>query len=316
MSQFLIRHRNFMNHFLMRQFLSTLNLCTPILLAYFIFPTFVMSAIGIVIFSLLVASNLAFSSYLSSSNIENGLKFVPSEKYKKMFEEQIEQAGLKPSQVSLRYAYNDDAIGLTLFNTVIVDPMLWKGIKDDPAFLSAQQVINTHIIPTLPETKKKLHIQFNALLTEPAQRFIFKHELGHVADKYSYKRIALTGCIGALSTTNALLFVRIFIDSFNGFIVFGGAVIVAMLTDSLVSYSSNIFFKARKEKAADFFAAQTCSKEEVEAAADFFEGYEVSAQEFRKSIGQTFTDIAPMFFRGYVSGADRAKYLRKIAQLK
>jgi hypothetical protein len=301
---------------LSRQLFATLNLSLMILCVYFAAPAFALSTIGIAFCALGMGLYIALTTYRSSWNVERRLQFVPSEKYKKMFEEQIEQVGLQPSQVSLRYAYNDDGVGLTLFNTVMVDPMLWKGIEDDPAFLNAQQVINMQIIPALPEEKKKLHAQLNALLTQPVQRFIFKHELGHVADQFSYKKIALIGCIGFVSTANALFFTQATINHFNGWMVFVGAVIIAMFTDLFLSYSSNIFFKARKEKAADFFAAKTCSKEEIEAAADFFEGYEVSAQEFRKSSGETFTDSAPMFFRGYIDGKNRAHYLREIAQSK
>ena len=58
---------------------------------------------------------------------------------------------------------------------------------------------------------------------------------------------------------------------------YAGAVcgmVVAGTLDLLLTYASNLLFRARQEINADFFAARTCSDAELEEAAAFFESYE------------------------------------------
>lgn len=302
-----------MNIFL-QSFIGHINFALPIAIVYYYFPDFVLSLSGAVFFGLMIGAYIVWLHYYQNSALVKRLQFMPSGSAAEYFNKQVVAAGLDPRNVILRYGYNDDQIGVTVFNAVIIDQMLWKNI-DDPECLKAQEVVKTHIIPTLSESKKRQLAQINEALTEPAQRFIFNHELGHVADNYGYKRLGLTGLSGFFSVFSGLYFVAKFITVLDPMTMLLGAFMVAILVDVTCPYFINYFFKSYKELQADRFAARVSSKQEIEAAADFFEKYETIAQEYRDAIGDF--SLIPLVFRiGYVDGHERVRRLRKLAQGK
>lgn len=295
-------------------FLGCLNIALPIAVLYYYFPSFVLSLVGIVMLGFVVGASLFWLYYNQNIALTRRLQFSPSGDAAENFNTQIKAAGLNPQKVAVRYGYNDDQIGVTIFNMVVVDQMLWKNIND-PEFLKAQEVIKMHILPTLSEAKKKQLAQINEALTEPAQKFIFKHELGHVADNYGYKKLLLIGLSGFISVVTALYFAAKFIGVFDSVSVFLSALFLLFFIDTISPYLINYFFKSYKELQADRFAAKYSTKEEINAAADFFEKYEVYAQEYRNVIGDS--SFIPLVFRvGYVESHERVKRLRKLAALK
>ncbi|MFT6765918.1 MAG: hypothetical protein ACJAZS_000812 [Alteromonas naphthalenivorans] len=291
-------------------------LSLPFVVAYMYRPQFILSITGALLCSLLIGLRTAFVHYKQADNLAKNLKYSPTGECKDYFDEQIKEAGLNPDDIALRYAYCDSSIAMTVFNTVMVDQMIWKSIDKDPICIEAQSIIKTHIQPTLPAHTKQLHIKINDALTPKAQRFIFKHELGHVVDHYSWKKIALNGVIGFAAMYSGFYVAQVLIAAYDGLLVFGAAVSAASFVGLSLTWIGNALFKAPREKDADLFAAQYSSKEEVEAAADFFEKYEACSQEYRKAIGDTHSEIAPRFLMGYVSGQERVQYLRKIAASK
>lgn len=301
---------------LYREFIGIFSLSFIPLVFYFHMSERIKKMVGILLCSFIMGAYVAAVSYRAAWNFERQLIFEPEEKYRKKFEKQIEEVGMCPNQVKLRYAYNDDAIGLTLFNTIIIDPMLWKSLEKDIAFTNAQKIINTYVMPAVSPAKKKFQEQLNKSLTPLVQRFIFKHELSHVDDNFSWKKIILVGFLSILTTFIVLNLVTMMLPFWSGWLVYVLALLLAVGINLGLNWTSNYFFKAKKEKEADLFAAKYCSKEEINAAADFFEQYEKNAKELRKTDGITWTDCAPQFFRGYASGEDRVKYLREIAESK
>lgn len=298
----------------MKELNSFAQLSLPFVIIYFYKPEFILSFHGAIFCSLLVGLRAVFIFYQQTNNLVKGLKFVPTGKSKEYFDKQIKEVGLNPDDVSLRYAYCDSNIALTAFNTIMIDQMIWKGFDEDSVCIEAQNVIKTHIEPALSVHSKKLHKEIKDALTSDAQKFIFKHELGHVVDNYSWKKIALNGVIGFLGMYFGFYVAQSLIGVYDGLLVFCLAITSAGLTDVSLSWLSNALFKAPKEKEADMFAVKYSSKQEIEAAANFFEKYERYAKDYRKVIGDTHSGIAPRFLMGYVPGKERVQYLRNAAQ--
>jgi Zn-dependent protease with chaperone function len=205
---------------------------------------------------------------------------------------------------------------MALLNTVLIDPMVWHGIDDDPEVAKIKDVIQKYILPGVAESNKALHATIKKILSPDAQFFIFRHELGHVWYNYSYKRILLVGLIGFISAGAALMAARATMLAWNGTAALLVGIVVGAAADLFLSYSSNIFFKAREEKKADLFAAHFSSKKEIEAAADFFEQYEHHAQEYRKSIGGLIARMPTIILSGHIDGVTRGRYLRDVARSK
>ncbi len=299
---------------ILQEILGISRLSVPLALLYLLFPHRLFSFLGITVCALVMGTYVAYATYKTTKNMADGLKHVPSEQHMRVFHSEITQCGLQPEDVCLRYAYADDGIAITMLNTVAIDPMLWKGITDDPEFTKAKGIIETHVIPGIPEDKKKLHTKINEALSPDAQKFIFRHELGHVFHNYSNKRILLTGIIGAVTALTGLLSAYTVITTVGsiGAVLLG--ILVASATDLFLTYSSNLFFKAREEKKADMFAIRYSSKEEINAAADFFEQYEQCAQEYRKNTGGLMNSMPTTLLTGHPDGITRSHYLKANTQ--
>lgn len=302
-----------MNNLLL-SLIAHFNIALPIAVLYYYFPAFVLSFSGAITLSFFWAAYVFYLNYAQSKALMGRLQFAPSGDSVEYFNKQIRQAGLDPQKVIMRYGYNDDQLAITNFTMIVIDQMLWKGIND-PEFVKAQEVVTAHVLPTLIEPKKRFQAQINEMFTEPVQRFIFKHELGHVADNYGYKKLILMALSAFLSVFSGLCFTAQFITVLDPLTMLLGALLIAATIDVVCPYLINYFFKSYKELEADRFAARVSSKQEIEAAADFFEKYEIYAQECRAAIGDS--SLIPLVFRiGYVDGHERVKRLRKLAQGK
>ncbi len=299
---------------ILQQIIGISRLSVPFIILYSLFPRHVFSLLGIGLCALVMGTYLTYTTHKATKNLADGLKHVPSEQHMERFHREITQCGLQPKDICVRYAYADDGIAVTMLNTVAIDPMLWKGITDDPEFINAKNIIETHVIPTVPENKKTLHAKINETLSPQAQKFIFRHELGHVFHNYSNKRVLLTGVIGAVTACTGLLSAYAAITTLGGIGALLIGILVGSATDLVLSYSSNLFFKAREEKKADVFAVQYSSKEEINAAADFFEQYEQYAQEYRNSTAGLMNSMPSTLLTGYTDGVTRANYLRDNTQ--
>lgn len=87
--------------------------------------------------------------------------------------------------------------------------------------------------------------------------------------------------------------------------------LAAGVTDLLLSYSSNYFFKAREEINADLFAARHSTRDETAAAADFFEAHQNILDTHKE---QTLVAKIPgIILSGHPNGKTRANYLRKLS---
>lgn len=295
---------------ILNEVINIARLSIPFVVLYSLLPRHLFSFLGIAISCLAVGAYVSYTYYKNTKNSVNRLQFIPSEQYMEPFHAEVTKCGLQPDKVCLRYAYNDDKIAQTMFNTIILDPMLWKGIADDPTCIAVKEVLKTHVVPGIPDAKKNLQAHINEALCADAQKFIFRHELGHIVYNYSYKLIFVTGLIGIITTLLGLLAAYTLLPIVGGVVTLILSIMIASSTDLLLTYSANHFFKAREEKKADLFARTYSSKEEIDAAARFFECYEQYAQEYRAHTPSLLHSLPNTILTGYPDGATRANYLR------
>ena len=295
-----------------RQLIGIWRLSLPLIALYFLFPAFLFSFSGIVLCSLAIGLYVAYLTLNSTRNMSAGLKFSPTGVYKDMFTEDAILCGFRPIDVRLRYAYADDGIGMCMFNTIVVDPMVWLGVDDDPQVIEVKKIIVTQVLPSVQENKKIMHAKIKEIISPEALRFIFRHELGHVFYNYSYKNILLKLIIGAITAATGLTSAMFILKLFNPLagLLFG--IVVAAFVDLFITYLSNWFFKLYQEKKADVFAAKFSSNEEIEAAALFFEQYGEIAREYRDTLGGINLVLPTVILIGYLDGSDRARFLRSL----
>ena len=296
-----------------QELIGIFNVSLPIIFVAYFFPQYVFTVWGVIFLACAVGAYLFFRNFQATIAGKKSLLFAPTGAQRELLFREAERCGVSADAVDFRYAYCDDAISLTMFDTIALDPMLWTGI-DDPEFAKAHDIVVQHVLPTIPENKKQFHVKIKEILSPDAQKFIFRHELAHVLYNFSNKRIVINGVIGFLFTIAALATAFVVLPVLGVWPAIAGGILVAASVDLLLSYATNYFFKARAEKNADLFAVQFSSNKEINEAADFFAGYELAAQEYRKSIG--FPVHPPIFITGYINGVDRAEYLNQLADLK
>lgn len=299
-----------------QQIVGAINLSLPFIFLYHVAPHYALSLEGMMLYCFAVGIYIGYTTYVSTKNQLKALLFSPTGAYEQKFNDEIIRCGFDSKKVLVRYAYTDDAIAMTLFNTIVVDQMLWDTIQEDPEALKARDVIEKHILPSIPENKKEMHQAIKNNLTPHVQNFIFRHELAHVLYNYSYKRVLIVSLMGAAATGVALALAFKLNPLLGGLSTLLIAICAGAIADLLFAYATNFFFKAYEEKRADIFATRFSSKEEIEAAADFFEHYELAARKYRETIGSIMFRLPTTIVNGYVDGLSRARYLREIACLK
>jgi len=296
------------------QILGVINISVSLIIFYYCIPQYFFSFWCILLCSFMVGTYLTYQTYKIAKSQRSVLTFIPSDRYLQAFQREITACGMRPQDITLRYGYADDSVALTLLNTVVIDPMMWSGIGDDPECCKIKEVIETHILPGIAENKKTFQAHIKTIACSKAQCFIFRHELGHVYHNDPYKRIAVAGTIGTVATYAGLIAAHTVIGPWGGIAAIAVGMVVGAFADLFLSYSSNLLFKTREEKRADVFAARFSSKDEIEAAADFFEQYEHHAHEYRKSVGGLIAFMPTIILSGHPNGIARARYLREIAR--
>ena len=295
---------------LLQEAIAVIRIAIPLILFYNNISKNVLSFWGILASSLVFGTYVGFVHYQQAHNQVKGLLFAPSGEHADLFYKEITHCGLKPESICLRYSYCDDQIACTNFSTILIDPMVWKGIENDSEVQKIKTVIEQHILPTVPEIKKTMHTQINTLLTEDAQKFIFRHELGHIDHNYSNKCIIFLGASGACALASGLIVASITLASLGGLAATIFGMTVGGTLDILLAYAKNVIFTLPHEWLADDFAIQHSSSQEIKAAADFFEQYEVGAQEVREATVLFSRVIPSEILSGHPQGEKRAAYLR------
>lgn len=290
-----------------QQIIGTFNLSIPLLVLAWIYPSLFQTVFGVVSCSILMGLYILYLNYKATKNYAVVFTYIPSGTYKEVFEESIRVCKVDPQTIHLRYGNTNEQLAVAVFSTIIIDPLLWQGITEDPVALQVKNILDVHTVPLLTDVQKTRIAMIHDLFSLPAQRFIFKHELGHVFHRYSTKKLAIIGLIGACATY-AGISTAIALQSMGALAILIG-IFVGGLTDLLLSYASNVVFKSYEEKRADRFAACYSTQEEIEAAADFFERHhEVCVT--HQGPQNILTKLPSIIVSGHLSGKARADYIR------
>ncbi len=281
-----------------------------LIITYNINPNFLITIPGQLVCSISIGMYLYFLSYKQLQNMQNSLLYSPSEGHKDAFDNLIQQCNVDPKSVIVKYAYIAEGIAMAAGKTIIIDPLLWHGIDDDPQAISVKDIFTLHLEKNLTANQKTQMAEFHQLLTPESQRFIFKHELGHIVQNFATKKLLLIFFLSFLATYIGIT-ATIFALQIHGFVAIFAGILVSGCIDLFLTYGSNVVWKLQEEKAADRFAVQYSSTEDVQAAALFFENHQHVIDRYKQP-GNFMTSLPSVILSGHQHGTARSSYLLKL----
>ena len=295
---------------LRQQISGIINLSFPLIIVYAIYPPFLLTLPGQIACATALGFYVWYLSYKGLIQLTKTLQFIPTGDHKDEFEGLIKSCNLETSTIILKYAYTNESIAMAAINTVIIDPITWHGLSDDPQAIKVEEIFKMHIEPNLTVLQKERIASIHELLTLPAQRFLFKHELGHVVHNFSYKKLAIIFSIGSLAAYSGII-AAVYALQIHGLLAILVGMFVGGSVDLFLTYVSNILFKLQEEKAADRFAAKYSSDEEIQAAAYFFEQHQYILDK-GKEMNSLLSFVPASIFTGYQTGSDRSACLLQL----
>lgn len=297
-----------------KQIEGVINLSFPIIILYNISPLFLLTIPGQIFCSFAVGAYLYFMHYKQLQNLQNSLQFSPSGDHQEFFNNIMETCQVDPDSVILKYAYIPEGIALTAGKTIVIDPILWHGVSDDVQAGKVEEIFKVHIEPGLTDAQKAQIEAIHQLLTPESQRFIFKHELAHVVRNFSCIKLLVVFIVAFLATYSGILAAVIALQV-HGLLAILVGMFVGGCMDLFLTYGSNVVWKLQEEKAADYFAAQYSSDEDIQAAALFFENYQHVIDRYKES-GNFIANLPQAVLSGHQHGSARSVYLRGLMSQK
>ena len=294
------------------QIIGVINLTLPIIAIAYYYPLFLQNNWGISLCSIAIGLYVFFLNYKATKKNENAFLFIPTGACKEEFEKTIQECNLNPQTINLRYGYSNEGLAMTIFSTIIIDPLIWHDLDEDPEALKVKGILATHIIPTLSDTQKNRINKTKEAFTSGAQRFIFKHELGHIFYNYSNKKLFLMSILGAIATWSGIYTTMVTLKYLSIFAIPFG-MFVGGLNDLFLMFLSNLFFKAQEEKKSDIFAAYYSSKADINDAADFFEKHQMIL-DANPEPNNIFSKFPSVLMTGHPHGIIRSRYLREFTK--
>ncbi len=297
---------------LKQQLIGTVRLTTPVVIAYYLIGPCVCTYVSLrCLIATLLGCCVGYKQYVAMKALANSLLYKPTMPHKQALDSVLQHCNLDPSRVAIRYAFTNGQVAMCILNTVVIDPSILPALPTDEAAVKVCNIIEETMLPSLTEKQRDFLQQQKATITPESHAFMVRHELGHVAHKYSHKRIVATGAVCFIASFAAM----------TAFVVL--APLVGTLTacllccclgsclDIVMSYIVQGTFKYNAEKKADFFAAHRSTVQELHAAAAFFEHHEVHLGQVRSGIAQY---LPARYLSGHPSGQERSCYLRTFAR--
>ncbi len=297
-----------------QQIIGIINLSVPIIILFKFSPDFVFSLVGTLFCSALTGIYICYLNGKIGKNMIRSLKYSPTSQNLEKLTKLIVECNVDPKSVTLNYAYTNEMIAMATFNNIIIDPIVWSGLDEDPEALKVKDIFNQAIEPTLSPRQKSRLDGIKEVLSAGAQRFIFKHELGHVFHNFSNRNLGIICAIGMVSTYIGIMTASK-VMCLGGIVAIIAGMFAGGISDLLFSYTSNILFKSNEEKKADMFAARYSSPEDIKEAADFFERHQAILDKHQEP-GTMLPRIPSIITTGHPNGRSRAFYLHKIAEQK
>ncbi len=292
----------------MQQLVGVVNLSLPLVFLYQIFPYFVLSLHGMVFCAFLMGLYAYWLGRNNTYKLVKSLKCTPSGIQLQEFAALVNACQVDTSRVNLFYAYTQEAIAFAAFDTIIIDPVVWHSVDQDENAQKVCAVFSASIEPQLNEHQKTRLSAIKAALTPGAQRFIFRHELGHVVHKFSYKKLFVIFVSAIIAAFFGLLAARALMN-ISGLLALIVGMVIGGVSDVLLTFASNLLFKMREEKCADEFAMRYSSEQDIKEAADFFERHQVIVDE-HKDKKSLWALLPSEITTGHPNGFVRASFLR------
>lgn len=293
---------------LLQSIISAINLSLPVIVFFYMFPEQVCNSWMPLIISCIMGIYIWYLNYIQHKALESRLLYFPSDKYQEIFESYIKSCNIDPKKIVVKYAYTAQQIAMAISNTIIIDPTTCSICSHDENALPVKNVFHQLYESHLNELSKKRQTWQSENLTPEIQSFIFKHELGHVVDHYSYKKLWVIFFIGTLTIYGAIGATKIFLSSIGTIGSISIGLIIGIFLDNFLTLFSNLVFKVAAEKRADKFAAKYSSSEEITQAADFF-AREQEIIEIYKDPNNLLLKLPSEILSGHPSGKHRKKYL-------
>ncbi len=297
-----------------KQIEGVINLSLPIIILYNVYPPFLLTIPGQIICSVGLGLYLYVIHYQQLQNLQKALLYGPSGNHKEFFTSLIQECQVDPSSVILKYAYVQESIAMTAGKTVIIDPILWHGVSDDPQASKVEEIFTTHIEKNLTDDQKAQLADIRQLLTPESQRFIFKHELGHVMHNFSSKKLCIIFMVGFFATFSGIM-AALFALQIHGLLAIIAGMFVGGCMDLFLTYASNVVWKLQEEKAADRFAVEYSSNEDIQAAARFFENHQHVLDRYAEA-GNFLAQLPSVVVSGHQHGSVRSAYLLQLMSQK
>lgn len=298
-----------------QQIVGCVNLSIPIITLFYFAPYLLHNIIACIVASVALGIYIWYLNYLQHNNLQKNLRYSPTGTHKDLFENIIRSCDVNPETISIKYAYTEQQIAMALGSTIIIDPTTCTICHDDPQATSVMNVFTQLYEPRLNSLAQHRQVWQRQNLTPDIQMFIFKHEIGHIVDNYSYKKLWIIFGIGSLATLSGIITAKLVMNHVGGFTAIVTGILAGAIADLLLTYGSNYFFKVAKERKADIFAAQHSTAEEITQTAHFF------AQEH--DIIERYKDPKNLWFRlpitilsGHPNGKTRQAYLLELARSK
>lgn len=297
-----------------QQIMGVIQLSLPVIIIYSIYPALVIDPRGQLFLALLLGFYMWYLHKVQHDALIKSLIYVPTGDHKQAFEELIRACKVAPETIALRYAYTGGQLAMAVGRTIIVDPLTSTLWADDGEAIKVKDIFESAIHGTLSIVQKTRITGFREQMSAGAERFIFKHELGHVVDNFAWKKLWTIFILGTFAAYCGIA-AGVAGLRFGGFGAIVIGIFVGGLVDIVAGYLSNAFFKAAAEKRADFFAVQHSPYRDVEEAADFFVKHQEIIDLHKEQ--DTFLNKLPsIIISGHMHGKKRAIYLRRLVEQK
>ena len=136
-----------MLNMLKREVLGIVNLSMPLIVVYQFYPMAITSLWGVLGCSLLVGLYVYYLNVKQSKNLVASLKYSPSEPYKQEWMRLVQSCNLSEDAVSLRYAYTAENTAMAVYQTLIIDPVVWTLSDQDPEAQKIKDIFQKFIDP-------------------------------------------------------------------------------------------------------------------------------------------------------------------------
>ena len=263
--------------------IAMINLSTPIVVLFIVYPALLHNPIIKLLCSLGIGLYIWLIYYFQTKNLKKKFIDLPSTDYRVTFDAIIKSCNAKPEDFTIKYAYTAQQLAITFRNTIIIDPINFTLCNSDSNCQLTIANYKQHSLPHLNLFQQKLEEVRQSDFNDQVQKFIVRHEIGHIINHYTNKKLFILFASGFLVTWFSISIAQLLISMVHISIVLIATYLFAIMIDHLLTFASNYIFKAIAEKNADLFAAKHSTVQEITATAHFFSKEHEITEQYKHS---------------------------------